>query len=214
MAKDRNSFQILLVLCSYQTVFPFAVCVEFLCPSFTQSIFLLFYTSYELVLQLNHRLYWGKSQETRFQRFNCHYRIPFKPYLSPLPFWGSGRLTGRSWVLFVKQETRLYILSLWTGLGKLQVIHWWEECRIAYLLLCFILSQPGDGDSCQCISVIRICCRIVCQLRAWSGLFPDCCTLFQSACRGKEDDAVFYLKQFSPTERVGSLKFPASLLLQ
>lgn len=117
MAKDRNSFQILLVLCSYQTVFPFAVCVEFLCPSFTQSIFLLFYTSYELVLQLNHRLNWGKSQETQFQRFNCRYRIPFKPYLSPLPFWGSGRLTGRSWVLFVKQETRLYILSLWTGLG-------------------------------------------------------------------------------------------------
>ncbi|NWX30709.1 GOGB1 protein, partial [Notiomystis cincta] len=42
MGKARNSFQILLALCSLQTVFPFAGCVDFLCPSSTQSTFVLF----------------------------------------------------------------------------------------------------------------------------------------------------------------------------
>ncbi|NWI31089.1 GOGB1 protein, partial [Sula dactylatra] len=37
-----------------QTIFPFAGCVEFLCPSSSQSIFLLFSASCESVLQQNH----------------------------------------------------------------------------------------------------------------------------------------------------------------
>lgn len=81
MVKDRNSFQILLVLCSYQTVFPFAGCVEFLCPSSTRSIFVLCSASCELVLQQNYRLNWGKTQEIQLQRLSCYYRMPFKPTL-------------------------------------------------------------------------------------------------------------------------------------
>lgn len=77
MAKDRNSFQILLVLCSYQTTFPFAVCLEFMRPSSAQSIFLLFSISYELVLQQN--------QDIQLQRLSCHCRLPFKPFPSLLP---------------------------------------------------------------------------------------------------------------------------------
>lgn len=79
MMKDRNSFQILLVLSSYQIVFPFAGCVEFLCPSSTQSIFMLFSASYESVLQQNHKLNWGRSQKIQLQRFSCHSRMPANP---------------------------------------------------------------------------------------------------------------------------------------
>ncbi|NXL67042.1 GOGB1 protein, partial [Chordeiles acutipennis] len=47
-----------------------------------QSIFVLFSASCELVLQQNHRLNRGKSQEIQFQRLSCHDRMPFKPTLS------------------------------------------------------------------------------------------------------------------------------------
>ncbi|NXO10730.1 GOGB1 protein, partial [Oriolus oriolus] len=47
-----------------QTVFPFAGCVDFLCPSSTQSIFVLFSASCELVFQQNHT-----SKSGPFTRF-------------------------------------------------------------------------------------------------------------------------------------------------
>ncbi|NXK24469.1 GOGB1 protein, partial [Arenaria interpres] len=59
-----------------QTVFPFAGCVEFLCPSSSQSIFVLFSASCELVLRQNHRPNKGRSQEMQFPRLSCHYGCP------------------------------------------------------------------------------------------------------------------------------------------
>lgn len=95
MMKDRNSFQILRVLYSYQTVFPFVGCLEILCPSSTQSIFLLFSASCELVLHQNHRL----NSEAGIRKYNSKGsaviigRLSNQPYPLPLPWWGSGRLT-------------------------------------------------------------------------------------------------------------------------
>ncbi|NXN22961.1 GOGB1 protein, partial [Nycticryphes semicollaris] len=71
-----------------QTVFPFAVCVEFLCPSSTQSIFVLFFASCELSLRQNHRLNRGWSQEMQFPRLSCHCRVRLnQPSPSLLCWW-------------------------------------------------------------------------------------------------------------------------------
>ncbi|NWT10588.1 GOGB1 protein, partial [Vireo altiloquus] len=56
-----------------QTVFPFAGCVDFLCPSSTQSVFLLFSASCELVFQQNHGLNSDRPLEIQFQRLSHHY---------------------------------------------------------------------------------------------------------------------------------------------
>ncbi|NXY77846.1 GOGB1 protein, partial [Glareola pratincola] len=56
VAENTKQLPNTALLCSYHTVFPFAGCLEFLGPSSTQSIFVLFSASCELVFCQNHRL--------------------------------------------------------------------------------------------------------------------------------------------------------------
>lgn len=123
MMKDGNSFQILLVLSSDKIVFPFAGCVEFLCPSTTQSVFVLFSASYESVLQQNHRLNWAKSQEIQFQRFSCHYRMAANPIHSHCLDGDLADLLEEAEfpLLSGKHVDSVSILPLWTAAGTTTV---------------------------------------------------------------------------------------------
>ncbi|NXH46383.1 GOGB1 protein, partial [Dicaeum eximium] len=58
---------------SLALLFPFASCVDFLCPSSTQSTFVLFSTCCELVFQQNYGLICDRSLEIKCQGLSCHY---------------------------------------------------------------------------------------------------------------------------------------------
>ncbi|NXA65340.1 GOGB1 protein, partial [Mohoua ochrocephala] len=68
-----------------QTVFLFAGYVDFLCPSSTQSIFVPFSVSCELVFQQNHGLNRDRSLEVQFQRLRL-----FKGKMIPAFFFQAG----------------------------------------------------------------------------------------------------------------------------